>query len=161
MTVLMYPLLFALACTVTRSQAAVDGATTTTPSLRRGLKKVSFDIPDMPENVDWFAVVVAILVVWLVLSCLCNCLQALFCRTTVRRAEYTPIYSANRGLYHYNEPPPPAYNPDYRSPHNDKTCRNMFWAACCFECCCRDNRDVDCCEVCCCLCAYEICCPRS
>lgn len=106
---------------------------------RRSLKTVELEIPD-----DWPEIVVTIIVIWILLCCLTNVLKALCCGCRPRY-NYQPIGNASRSAPYYGPP-------------NDNTCRNLLWTACCFECCCRDNRDVDCCEVCCCLCAYEMCC---
>jgi hypothetical protein len=164
-----------------------EGATeSTSHQLRRGLKKVSFDIPDLdflPEDTDydWVIVIAAVVVLWLVLTCLCNTFRALCCcrsssSSRYRRTEYTTLpATANRGMPYYDGTRPPAYNPNYQSPsrtivyqqqtlpptqRKGNTCGNILLAACCFECCCRDNRDVDCCDLCCCLCVYQMCCKE-
>ena len=135
-------------------------ATVSHDNLRRRLKTVSLDIPDNVD--DWIGIVAAIVILWILLCCLCNAVQCLWqclgCGGNNRRSYAAVPNAMPRSMYYDSRPP--AYNPDYRpmSRRPDNTCRNLALAACCFECCCRDNQDVDCCEICCCLCVYEMCC---
>lgn len=143
---------------------------------------------DVQEHMDPLTILVSILVLWALVCALCNLLQCfldIFCcccrnRSRSRRRGYTPIgTAAGEPPRYYDNPPPynPAYynnasvydNPPSRvvthpgndSRFNNNSCRNMLWALCCLECCCRDNQDFDCCELCCGLCLYETCCPRD
>lgn len=155
----------------------------------RRLKKISLDIPDSIDDIDLVGLLVGFILLWIVLWCLCNALQCLWnclgCRHGSGGGRYSAVpnaVAAPRSMYapprqaydSYDNNAPPAYNPDYRAPPSssstsygarrikrDNTCRNLAWAVCCFECCCRDNRDVDCCEICCCLCMYEMCCRNN
>ena len=132
----------------------------------------NFKIPDIPQSwhdVDPVSVVITVVIVWILLcllcnvvACLLNCLRTCLCGWRGRSGGYTTVGPAYRT--------PPAYNPEYIPPRrryaassaaDDSTCRNLLWGLCCFECCCRDNKDVDCCELCCGLCIYEMCCPRQ
>ena len=126
-------------------------------------------------------VVVGVILIWIlfcilcnVLQCLCSLLNCLFScggscyptRGRKRHYEYEPFVST--AAVRYDAPPP--YNPNYirssavqnqQSQPNNYCFRNTMWGLCCFECCCRENKDMDCCELCCGLCLYEMCCPRS
>lgn len=133
----------------------------------RGLSKtIAVDIPDSLNDIDLQDLIMFVVMVWLlscVVCCVFRCLCGL-CRGRPR-AGYAPVGPSPAYAR------PPAYNPDFRdygprysnyprsSPSSSSNaCRNLLCAACLFECCCRDNQDMDCCEICCCLCVYEMCC---
>ena len=133
-----------------------------------------FEIPQSwgdVQQMDPIAILVFVLVIWILcclacnmirclFSALCSCFQYWCCTSRRRRVDYVSINDATRD---------PPYNPLYhqtqyrsvpRGSDGDSCCRNTLWALCCFECCCRDNKDVECCDICCGLCLYEMCCPR-
>lgn len=149
----------------------VDESSPTSASFLRGtprkLREISIDIPHSLHHIDWVGLAIAIVALWIVICCLCNILQCLLgCCCQPRRMGYRPVGNARPVYYETSYKPPPAHNPEYISPRaprytrprDNNTCRNLLLAACCFECCCRDNQDVDCCEICCGLCLYDMCC---
>jgi hypothetical protein len=79
---------------------------------------------------------------------LCCCILPMCCAPRRRRGySYVPTNGVSRSVY-IEEPP-------------SQSCgRNLLWGLCCFECCCRDSRDVDCCELGCGLLCFELFCPR-
>jgi hypothetical protein len=100
--------------------------------------------------------VLAFLFCWCFMTCVCNCLRSCCYGGAGRRPQrchYTEIDSMGRTVvYHdtYGYSSPPTAN---------RPCLNVLWAACCFECCCRDNQDFDCCQIGCPLLLAECCCP--
>ena len=94
---------------------------------------------------------VAFLACWCFMTCLCNCLRAYFCGTSRNRTEYRQIDSAGRTVVYRD-----SY---YTGGGPNRPFMNLLWGTCCFECCCRDNQDVDCCKICCPLLLVECCCP--
>ncbi|CAB9500296.1 expressed unknown protein [Seminavis robusta] len=133
---------------------------------------------DDVKNMDPVAVILLLLILWVLLCILVNILRCLFyylfcrCCNDPRRRGYTVVKDEAVCCNSQNLPPP--FNPEYQinprrySPSRAKCSyagRNLLWAACCFECCCRDDRDLnvagyDCCDVGCGLCLFEVCCPR-
>lgn len=97
----------------------------------------------------WLTLLLVVVVAWCCLRTLCGgCFGS--GPSSRRRAHYTAIDGgASRAVAYYNEP--------QRRPMDVRDC---LWGLCLFECCCRDNRDIDCCELCCCLLCFECCCPR-
>lgn len=102
----------------------------------------------------WFVLLgmaVAFLACWCFMTCLCNCLRACFFPGSRNRTEYRQIDSAGRTVVYRD-----SY---YNTTGPNRPCMNLLWGTCCFECCCRDNQDVDCCKMCCPLLLVECCCP--
>jgi hypothetical protein len=97
--------------------------------------------------------ILAFLFCWCLMSCICNCLRACCCGAgRPQRHEYRQIDSMGRTV---------VYRDSYYHGGGgaSRPCMNLLWGACCFECCCRDNQDVDCCQLCCPLLLMEWCCP--
>lgn len=87
-----------------------------------------------PQNQVMSAVGLALmfLVCWCAMTCLCNCLRSCFCG----------------GGGHYHRIGGGRSNEYYHHNSSNRSCMNCLWALCCFECCCRDNQDVECCTLC-------------
>ena len=132
-------------------------------------------VRDKWQELDPALIAVGLIVTFLLLWILCCILFNLFrclcccccCRYDSRRSRYRPIGDAQPRTIAYENPP--AYNPAYVSPRTYRhemqgapshCCRDLLWACCFFECCCRDDQDFDSCELCCCLSCCEVCCPR-
>jgi hypothetical protein len=73
-----------------------------------------------------------------------------------RRHQYTEIDPYGRTIVHDTTYDVTAAT---TTPRCGRPCRNLLWATCCFEFCCRDNVDFDCCTICCPLTVGECCCP--
>jgi hypothetical protein len=106
--------------------------------------------------------IVAFLFCWCIMSCLCNCLRRLCCCSSSygmqqqqQRHQYTEISNEGRAVVHRTY----VTTTQTPNPNRPRPLRNMLWATCCFECCCRDNADFDCCTMCCPLTVLECCCP--
>jgi hypothetical protein len=98
-----------------------------------------------------------LIVLGLAIFFLCCCIMPMCQR---RRRYYRRTYY--NGGYQYVGPATSMENSRSvvyaEEPRMRPPCIDMMWALCCFECCCRDNRDFDCCDLCCCLVCYELCC---
>jgi hypothetical protein len=101
-----------------------------------------------------FGLVIISLFCCFIIVCLCNLFRGNFCGGRGGRGgreHYHRIdnnnYNNFNGNHHGNGNGNENENGD-RDHYRNRSCMNILWPLCCFECCCRDNQDVYCCDLC-------------